>query len=122
MIRGQKTTRVRFVRRKGRLLEIKRVYIHKSDDSAGVQARLKRLETFIASGQVPDGVSMRAYTSQEDDTVVVETWMFESSETETAATAVLADILAEVRPGDRPASHGTDLGPLGDRDRLYWND
>ncbi|MGC6484403.1 MAG: hypothetical protein ACON4P_01925 [Candidatus Puniceispirillales bacterium] len=103
-------------------MKVKRLYIFKADDAAGAQARLARLKSFVETAALPDSVSIRAYTSQEDSTMIVETWMFDDDAAEAAAQPLIAEILADVRPADTPASHAAGLGVLGDRDRLYWND
>ena len=107
-------------------MKIKRVFILKSADSTEASLRLERLRAFISDGKMPESVSVRAYTSQEDDTLIVESWMFDSLDHEQKSLPALAEILDEMRPavspGQDPASYANELGLLGDRNTAYWND
>ena len=103
-------------------MKIKRVYMFKAENRVSAAARLDKLRDFAVSDHMPDGVSVRAYTSREDEALIVETWGFESPDHEKAVAPQLADILAEVRPASVQGSYSNDLGALSDRDALYWDD
>lgn len=105
-------------------MPVKRVYIFRSDDSAGVSERLKKLQVFIDGGHMPEDVSLRAYRSSEDDGLLLESWMYPDAEAEADSAAVLADLLAEVRPASSSSEHSyaAGLGMLSDRNSVFWND
>ena len=103
-------------------VKIKRVYMLKAADRDSVVARLDKLRHFVASGDMPDGVSVRAYTSREDAALIIETWVFDSADHEKAVAPRLAGILAEMRPEGAKGSYSNELGGLSDRDAVYWDD
>jgi len=103
-------------------VKIKRVYMLKAENRDSAAARLDKLRDFADRGHMPDGVSVRAYTSRDDDALIVETWGFDSADHEKEVAPQLADILAEVRPEGAKGSYSNDLGALSDRDALYWDD
>ena len=55
-------------------MKIKRVYMLKAENRDSAAARLDKLRDFADRGHMPDGVSVRAYTSRDDDALIVETW------------------------------------------------
>ena len=103
-------------------VKIKRIYMLKAENRDSAVARIDKLRDFADSGHMPDGVSVRAYTSREDEALIVETWAFDSADHEKSVAPLLAGILADVKPEDTHGSYSNDLGALSDRDALYWND
>ena len=84
----------------------KRVIVQRLEGKSAVLARVEKLTEWSAENQNNDHISLRVYTSQDDETILVEKWGFVDS---TAETAFFADQDSGLGPwpeSDHADGHG----------------
>ena len=84
----------------------KRFIVQRLEGKSAVLARVEKLTEWCAENQNNDHISLRVYTSQDDETILVEKWGFVDS---TAETAFFADQDSGLGPwpeSDHADGHG----------------
>ena len=84
----------------------KRVIVQRLEGKSAVLARVEKLTEWSAENQNNDHISLRVYTSQDDETILVEKWGFVDSAAETAFFADQDSGLGPWPESDHADGHG----------------
>lgn len=84
----------------------KKVIIQRLDEKSDVLSRVEKLMEWSQDNSNNDQISLRVYTSQDDETLLVEKWGFLDSATETAFFSDQDNGLGPWPESDHADGHG----------------
>ena len=84
----------------------KRLIVQRLNDEQAVSARVEQLNAWCQANKTNPDISLRVYTSQDDEKILVERWGFADSATETNFFASTVQELGPWPESDHADGHG----------------
>ncbi|MCE2517398.1 MAG: hypothetical protein J4F41_06085 [Alphaproteobacteria bacterium] len=99
-------------------MSVKKLYIQRLDDVSAVEERLRNIADALGQSPLASRVSFRAYTSGEDETLLVEKWIYPDGITETS----FRESIAPLMDGLPEHNHLDGFGEMIPRSDKTWDE